>query len=285
MSGVLYIVATPIGNLDDITLRAIKTLRNVDLIAAEDTRHSQRLLGHLGISKPMVSMHQHNENNRYQQLVDKMLAGIDIALISDAGTPLLSDPGFPLVRAARASGIKISPIPGPSSVIAALSAAGLPLEPFTFLGFLSQKDTERIRSLESYKSLHGTLVLLESSHRIERLMQQLNDVFADKQLVVAKELTKTHENFLCGTAEAILAMLGDDPGLCKGEFVVLIDNPPDIDEDAQAGADIDALKVLLKELPLKQAVKIATRLSGKKRNELYQIALQLNQVAADNATE
>ncbi len=285
MSGVLYIVATPIGNLDDITLRAIKTLRNVDLIAAEDTRHSQRLLGHLGISKPMVSMHQHNENNRYQQLVDKMLAGIDIALISDAGTPLLSDPGFPLVRAARASGIKISPIPGPSSVIAALSAAGLPLEPFTFLGFLSQKDTERIRSLESYKSLHGTLVLLESSHRIERLMQQLNDVFADKQLVVAKELTKTHENFLCGTAEAILAMLGDDPGLCKGEFVVLIDNPPDIDEDAQAGADIDALKVLLKELPLKQAVKIATRLSGKKRNELYQIALRLNQVAADNATE
>ena len=285
MSGVLYIVATPIGNLDDITLRAIKTLRNVDLIAAEDTRHSQRLLGHLGISKPMVSMHQHNENNRYQQLVDKMLAGIDIALISDAGTPLLSDPGFPLVRAARASGIKISPIPGPSSIIAALSAAGLPLEPFTFLGFLSQKDTERIRSLESYKSLHGTLVLLESSRRIERLMQQLNDVFADKQLVVAKELTKTHENFLCGTAEAILAMLGDDPGLCKGEFVVLIDNPPDIDEDAQAGADIDALKVLLKELPLKQAVKIATRLSGKKRNELYQIALRLNQVAADNTAE
>lgn len=285
MSGVLYIVATPIGNLDDITLRAIEILRKVDLIAAEDTRHSQRLLGHLGIKKPMLSMHQHNENNRYQQLVDKMLAGMDIALISDAGTPLLSDPGFPLVRAARSSGITVSPIPGASSVIAALSAAGLPLEPFTFLGFLSQKNRERIRSLESYKSLHGTLVLLESSHRIERLMQQLNEIMPDKQLVVAKELTKTHENFLCGKAEAIIEMLTDDPGLCKGEFVVLIDNPPDIDECAGEQDVIDMLKVLLRELPLKQAVKIASQLNGRKRNELYEIALRLNQAAADNPPE
>jgi 16S rRNA (cytidine1402-2'-O)-methyltransferase len=285
MSGVLYIVATPIGNLDDITLRAIEILRNVDLIAAEDTRHSQRLLGHLGIRKPMVSMHQHNENNRYQQLIDKMLAGMDIALISDAGTPLLSDPGFPLVRAARSSGITVSPIPGASSVIAALSAAGLPLEPFTFLGFLSHKNRERIRSLESYKSLHGTLVLLESSHRIERLMQQLNEIMPDKQLVVAKELTKTHENFLCGKAEAIIEMLTDDRGLCKGEFVVLIDNPPDIDECAGEQDVIDMLKVLLRELPLKQAVKIASQLNGRKRNELYEIALRLNQAASDNTPE
>ena len=285
MCGVLYIVATPIGNLDDITLRAIQTLRNVDLIAAEDTRHSQRLLGHLGISKPMISLHQHNENNRFQQLVDKMLAGMDIALISDAGTPLLSDPGFPLVRAARSSGIKISPIPGASSIIAALSAAGLPLEPFTFLGFLSQKNRERIRSLESYKKLHGTLVLLESSHRIERLIQQLNEVMPEKLIVVAKELTKTHENFLRGNAEAILEMLSSDPALCKGEFVVLIDNSQSTDAQPEERGGNDMLNILLQELPLKQAVKIASRLSGKKRNELYQTALQLNQAEADNPAE
>ena len=285
MCGVLYIVATPIGNLDDITLRAIQTLRNVDLIAAEDTRHSQRLLGHLGISKPMISLHQHNENNRFQQLVDKMLAGMDIALISDAGTPLLSDPGFPLVRAARSSGIKISPIPGASSIIAALSAAGLPLEPFTFLGFLSQKNRERIRSLESYKKLHGTLVLLESSHRIERLIRQLNEVMPEKLIVVAKELTKTHENFLRGNAEAILEMLSSDPALCKGEFVVLIDNSQSTDAQPEERGGNDMINILLQELPLKQAVKIASRLSGKKRNELYQTALQLNQAEADNPAE
>ena len=285
MCGVLYIVATPIGNLDDITLRAIQTLRNVDLIAAEDTRHSQRLLGHLGISKPMISLHQHNENNRFQQLVDKMLAGMDIALISDAGTPLLSDPGFPLVRAARSSGIKISPIPGASSIIAALSAAGLPLEPFTFLGFLSQKNRERIRSLENYKNLHGTLVLLESSHRIERLIQQLDEVMPEKLIVVAKELTKTHENFLSGNAEAILEMLSSDPALCKGEFVVLIDNSQSTDAQPEEQGGNDMLNILLQELPLKQAVKIASRLSGKKRNELYQTALQLNQAEADKPAE
>ncbi len=284
MSGVLYIVATPIGNLDDITLRAIEILRKVDLIAAEDTRHSQRLLGHLGIKKPMVSIHQHNENHRFQQLIETLQGGADIALISDAGTPLLSDPGFPLVRAARAAKIKICPVPGACSIIAALSAAGLPLEPFTFVGFLSQKNQERIRSLERYKRLQGTLVLLESSHRIERLMQQLVEVMPDNLVVVAKELTKSHENFLQGRAKDILEMLCEDSALCRGEFVVLIDNSEKIDQADDQG-DIDMLQILLQQLPLNKAVKIASQLSGRKRNNLYQIALQMNQHKANGSDE
>jgi 16S rRNA (cytidine1402-2'-O)-methyltransferase len=170
MSGVLYIVATPIGNLDDITLRAIEVLGNVDLVAAEDTRHSQHLMAHLGLRKKMLSLHEHNEQDRIIQILALLSQGQQIALVSDAGTPLISDPGFPLVRAAIEAGYKVTPIPGVSSIIAALSAAGLATDQFSYHGFLAHKNADRLTRLQALKQTGGTHVLLESTHRIERLL-------------------------------------------------------------------------------------------------------------------
>jgi len=282
MSGVLYIVATPIGNLDDITLRAIKTLQAVDIIAAEDTRHSQRLLSHLGIRKKMISLHQHNEHQRLTHLLEKLQDGEDIALISDAGTPLISDPGYPLVRAVRAAGLQVCPIPGASSIITALSAAGLPTEPFSFVGFLSQKNTERLQVLARLRQQAGTLVLLESSHRIQRLMEQLVEVMPEHRIVVAKELTKTHENFLDATAAEILVMFAEDPALTRGEFVVLIDNPLSKDIGEVGQAERDMLECLLSEVSLKKAVELTCRFSGRKKNDIYPLALAMNQQAKNS---
>lgn len=275
MSGVLYIVATPIGNLDDITLRALSILREVDLIAAEDTRHSKHLLQHHGISTRMVSCHEHNESARSDMILAKLAEGSDVALISDAGTPLISDPGYRLVKATRGAGFRVSPIPGASSVITALSAAGLPTESFHFCGFLSARSKERAEQLEALRPVQATLVLFESSHRILRMLEQIKLVFPDHQCVIAKELTKLHERFMRGNAAELLDFLQSDKGLSRGEFVVLIDNqePP-----GSAGAETengDLLEVLLEELPLKMAVKLATRLTGGKKNELYQQALAM----------
>jgi 16S rRNA (cytidine1402-2'-O)-methyltransferase len=275
MSGVLYIVATPIGNLDDISLRAIDTLKQVDLIAAEDTRHSGRLLNHLGINKKLISLHEHNERARLARILENLSSGMDIALISDAGTPLISDPGYSLVNAVHNAGFKVSPIPGASSIIAALSAAGMPTDKFSYFGFLSQKNTERIARLKAIKEQKGTLVLLESSHRIERLIEQLAEEFPNNRIVVAKELTKSHENFLIGKAVELIELFKQDPALSKGEFVVLIDNPAAENDARDSGADIELLRLLLSELPLKKAVQLATRISGKKKNYLYQLALDL----------
>lgn len=279
MSGVLYIVATPIGNLDDMTYRAVQILQQVDVIAAEDTRHSQRLLNHLGIRKKMISLHQHNESQRVEQMLEKLRSGEDIALISDAGTPLISDPGYPLVTAVRGAGMRVSPIPGASSIIAALSAAGMPTDSFSYFGFLSQKNAERLEKLKALGQIEGTLVLLESSHRIYRLMEQLVEVMPDKQIVVAKELTKTHENFLGGQAVDILELFDADPTLTKGEFVVLIDNPREKEKTGLTDADIKMLELLLAELSLKKAVKLCSQLSGRKKNDLYQAALELTSKA------
>ncbi|MCZ6668221.1 MAG: 16S rRNA (cytidine(1402)-2'-O)-methyltransferase [Gammaproteobacteria bacterium] len=277
MSGVLYIVATPIGNLGDISLRAIETLKQVGLIAAEDTRHSMRLLNHLGISKKLISLHQHNECRRVDSLVEKLSSGIDIALISDAGTPLISDPGYVLVNAVRAAGLKVCPVPGASSIIAALSGAGLATDKFTYYGFLSHKNVERMNSLEAMKAHKGTLVLLESSHRIKRLLDQLADIFSSNRIVVAKELTKAHENFLSGKASELIELFAQDAALAKGEFVVLIDNSESEDEQPDTDHDIKLLELLLTELPLKKAVRLATQISGKKKNYLYQLALEITQ--------
>jgi len=275
MSGVLYIVATPIGNLDDIGLRAINTLKLVDLIAVEDTRHSGRLLAHLGISKKLISLHEHNEHARSAGIIEKLSSGLDIALISDAGTPLISDPGYILVNAVRNAGFRVSPIPGASSIIAALSAAGMPTDRFFYFGFLSQKNSERIAKLRAIREQNGTLVLLESSHRIERLLEHLVEEFPRNRIVVAKELTKSHENFLDGKAVELIALFKQDPTLSKGEFVVLIDNPASLEDDMDEHSDIELLKILLSELPLKKAVQLATRISGRKKNYLYQLALEI----------
>jgi 16S rRNA (cytidine1402-2'-O)-methyltransferase len=277
MSGVLYIVATPIGNLGDISLRAIETLKQVDLIAAEDTRHSMRLLNHLGITKKLISLHEYNERRRLPNLVAKLLSGIDIALISDAGTPLISDPGYALVNAVHAADLKVCPVPGASSIIAALSSAGLATDKFTYFGFLSHKNVERMNSLEAMKAQKGTLILLESSHRIKRLLGQLAEVFASNRIVVAKELTKAHENFLSGTPDQLIEQFAQNAALSKGEFVVLIDNPETEENQPYSEEDIRLLKLLLTELPLKKAVQLASKISGKKKNHLYQLALEITQ--------
>ncbi len=277
MTGVLYIVATPIGNLDDFSARAVATLKSVDLIAAEDTRHSKRLLQHFGISTRMISYHEHNEASRIEKMLAQLRGGTEIALISDAGTPLISDPGYGLVAAAHQAGIRLSPIPGSNSVIAALSVAGLPTDSFYYQGFLSHRNSERVARLEALKDIKATLVLLESSHRIERLLQQLAQIFPQNLVVVAKELTKLHERLMRGTAAELIEIFQSDAALTKGEFVVLIDNPIEAQSRQLNGDEVDMMKILLTELPLKLAVKIATRLTHKKKNDLYQLALQLRQ--------
>ncbi len=280
MTGVLYIVATPIGNLDDISLRAIEILKQVDVIAAEDTRHSIRLLNHLGIRNKLMSLHEHNERDRIAGIIDDLKQGNNVALISDAGTPLISDPGYPLVKAVQDAGLRVSPIPGASSIIAALSAAGMPTDPFTFYGFLSQKKSERLSKLSALKQQQGTLVFLESTHRIERLLEQLCELYGDNRIVVAKELTKAFERFLSGTPAEVLLLMQQEPALKKGEFVVLIDNPVTISEKTLSDEDIEILKLLLGDLPLKKAVQISTRISGKKKNDIYQQALELNNLTS-----
>jgi 16S rRNA (cytidine1402-2'-O)-methyltransferase len=285
MAGVLYIVATPIGNLDDISLRAIATLKAVELIAAEDTRHSKRLLNHLGIETRLISCHEHNESARTEEILEKLAAGSDIALISDAGTPLISDPGYKLVSAVQQAGIRVSPIPGANSAIAALSGAGLPTDNFHFCGFLSSRSGERGNQLQALLDLHGTLVLFESSHRIESLLVQLTQVFPQNPCVIAKELTKLHEQFLPGNAAQLLARLREDPVLTKGEFVVLIDNSENPADNRLNTEDVEMLNVLLDEVSVKIAVKIATRLTGKKKNEIYQKALQLRDATETDAID
>lgn len=276
MSGVLYIVATPIGNLDDITLRAKQTLGLVDIIAAEDTRHSQRLLNHLGINNKMISLHEHNEHQRIQQILNYLQQGNSIALISDAGTPLISDPGYPLVRAVIEQGFSVRPIPGVSSIIAALSAAGLPTDQFCFHGFLSHKNSERLDKLKAISNQSGTHILLESTHRIQRLLEQLDETLTDVAVVLAKELTKRYETFIRGTARQCLQAFNNDKAMLKGEFVVLLHinrdaktDRPDIDTDS-------LLRRLMQDLSLKKAVRLAVEISGLKKNELYQQALKIN---------
>jgi 16S rRNA (cytidine1402-2'-O)-methyltransferase len=277
MPGVLYIVATPIGNLDDISLRAIATLKAVTLIAAEDTRHSKFLLDHLGIDTRMISCHEHNEESRCELILQTLAGGDDVALISDAGTPLISDPGYRLVNAVREAGIRVSPIPGANSAIAALSGAGLATEKFHFYGFLSAKSARRATQLESLRDIDGTLVLFESSHRITALLRHLMQIFPRRQCVIAKELTKLHEQFLFGLPEQLLARFEQDSALTRGEFVVLIDNAQEV-ESSRPGADAaDVLRVLLDELSVKLAVRIAARLTGARKNDLYQLALRLNE--------
>lgn len=275
MAGVLYIVATPIGNLADISQRAVDVLRSVDLVAAEDTRHSRQLLNHLGIKARLLSYHEHNKQARGAELLQRLSEGMDIALISDAGTPLISDPGYTLVKQARAGNFTVSPVPGACSIIAALSAAGLPTDQFTYLGFLPGKDKERLHRLSELHSLPGTIVLLESTHRIRRLLEQIDEVLADRRLVLAKELTKAHEHFFDASASQILAQLDTDGRLQKGEFVVLIDNQQVKQTSPEDQALNHLLVCLMKELPVKKAAAVAAEVTGARKNDLYQRALNL----------
>jgi len=220
--GTLYLVATPIGNLEDITLRALRTLRECDVIAAEDTRHTGQLLKHFDITKPLLSYFQFNEAKRSEEIIERLHRGEKVALVTDAGSPGISDPGERVVQAALAAGLRVESVPGPCALIAALTASGLPTDEFHFVGFLPHKSGQRRKKLEALKAIEGTLVLYESPYRIEKLLAQLSEVFPDRTVALARELTKKFEEFLRGKAADLL--VAARKRALKGEFVVLIDN-------------------------------------------------------------
>ncbi|MBV35549.1 MAG: 16S rRNA (cytidine(1402)-2'-O)-methyltransferase [Rickettsiales bacterium] len=271
--GTLYVVATPIGNIDDMSFRAIKTLQQVSLILAEDTRHSQRLMTHYDIRTPMMSLHEHNEEARIEQIANKLDDGQSVALISDAGTPLISDPGFKLVRELRQREYAISPIPGASALICALSVAGLATDSFSFWGFLPSKTNarkERYKELSEHKE---TLVFYESSHRIADSLKDLVDVFGERHVVIARELTKNFETILSGPASIVLEQVNNDSNQQKGEFVVMVEGLSKANEGLSTEAT-SIMTQLLTELPPNKAAKLTAQITGVKKKDLYQWALQ-----------
>ena len=271
----LYIVATPIGNLNDITLRAIEILKKVDLVAAEDTRHSGLLLQHLGIKAKLFALHDHNEQEKSQLLIEKLKSGVSIALISDAGTPLINDPGYHLVKACRENEINVVPIPGACAAIAALSVAGLPSDKFSYEGFLPAKSKARLDYLMTLVNETRTMIFYESTHRLLDTLHDMQTVFgADKQIVLAKELTKTWETIVSYPVTQLINWLNEDIARQKGEFVLIVEGHTKTDTDIDPNV-IHTLKLLTKELPLKKAAAITAEIYGLKKNQLYQIGLSL----------
>ncbi|WP_417330783.1 16S rRNA (cytidine(1402)-2'-O)-methyltransferase [Halomonas cupida] len=269
-AGSLYVVATPIGNLDDLSARASSVLAQVSLVAAEDTRHSARLMRHLGIAPKMISLHDHNEGARVAQLATHLANGEDVALISDAGTPLISDPGYVLVRELRAGGYRVIPVPGPCALVTALCAAGLPTDRFTFHGFLPAKGSARRGRLEQWIKAPETLVFYESPHRIRDTLTDIAGLFGARRVVLGRELTKTFETFLDGDAGTLLEQMTADPDQARGEFVVMVEGAPEVEKSS---SDIDAealLGALLAEgVGVKQAAAIAARVLGGSRKSWY----------------
>ena len=277
MCGKLYVVATPIGNLADFSHRAIETLKQVDLIAAEDTRHVKMLLQHYAISNKLISLHQHNEEKISPNLIEKIKKGISIALVSDAGTPLLSDPGMPLVKLAKQEGIEVSPIPGACALIAALSVSGLPTSKFTFEGFLPRTSSARKTFFNTKKNESTTWVFYESSHRIVASLEDLAEIIqGNRRIVLAKELTKLYETVVNDSLENVLQLIKNNTNLQKGEFVVLVEG---IVIEKTAGEITDeqkrVLQILLQQCSIKTAVSMAVEITGARKKVLYQSALQL----------
>lgn len=265
----LYVIATPIGNLADISARALETLKQVAAVCAEDTRHTRPLLAHYGIDKPLIALHDHNEEAIADKVVARLLGGESLALVSDAGTPLVSDPGFKLVRAARAAGIKVSPVPGACAAIAALSVAGLPSDRFAFEGFLPAKSSGRRERLSRLAGAGATLVFYESSHRIEESLADMVAVFGgDRPAVLARELTKLFETVLDGDLDGLLAQVKADPNQRRGEFVVMVQGAGD-DLAAQIAEGRRLYARLNEHLPPSTAAKLAAELSGAPRKSLY----------------
>ncbi len=275
MSGTLYIIPTPIGNLADISQRALDTLAQVDLIAAEDTRHSKKLLSHYGISSRMISLHLHNENQRSAQLLDLLSQGQNIGLISDAGTPLISDPGYPLVTAVRQAGFTVVPLPGPCAAITALSAAGLPTDRFCFEGFLPAKSSARNERLAALAHEPRTMVFYEAPRRIlDTLTALAEQMGSERHIVVAKELSKHFETFAEGSAEEIIDWFEALPERQQGEMVVMVAGAP-ISDDADFAKALTLAETLKPLMPPKQAAGIAAETFGVKKNALYK-AMMLN---------
>ncbi|MDU8486919.1 16S rRNA (cytidine(1402)-2'-O)-methyltransferase [Pseudomonas syringae pv. actinidiae] len=274
--GSLYVVATPIGNLDDMSVRALKVLREVALIAAEDTRHSARLMQHFGISTPLAACHEHNERDEGSRFITRLLAGDDIALISDAGTPLISDPGYHLVRQARAAGVPVVPVPGACALIVALSAAGLPSDRFIFEGFLPAKAVGRRAKLELVKEEPRTLIYYEAPHRILECLQDMELVFgADRHALLAREITKTFETLKGLPLGELRAFVEADSNQQRGECVVLVAGWTQPEDEDVIGAEARRiLDLLLEEMPLKRAAALAAEITGVRKNLLYQVALE-----------
>lgn len=276
-TGTLYIVATPIGNLDDFSQRGINILRTVNWIAAEDTRHSGYLLAHFAIDTRTVSLHEHNEDRNTSLLLDYLIQGQSVALISDAGTPLISDPGYRLVHQAREKGIKISPVPGPCALIAALSSSGLPSDRFIFEGFLPAKASARQKRLANLQAETRTLIFYESPHRIIDTISDMISAFGmQRRATIARELTKVFETIYSATLSHLKAWMLADNNQQKGEFVLLIKGIEETEQVNECSQETKKLlTVLLKELPLSQAVSITAKISREKKNRIYEYALQL----------
>lgn len=277
-SGTLYIVATPIGNLKDITYRAVETLEGVDWIAAEDTRHTGKLLQALGLHRPLISLHDHNEQARMIQLLEKLKNGENGALVSDAGTPLINDPGFHMVKLLRKEGINVVPIPGPSAVITALCAAGLPTDRFSYEGFLPAKAQKRLNVLTGLKEDTRTLVFYESPHRFMDTLPALLEVFgAERQMAVGRELTKTYEQFVTGTVEEVLAYFTENADKVRGEFVLMVMGAV-LEPDTDVTDHDTMIGVMLKQgLPVKQISQIIADYTGEKKKPIYNRILQLKE--------
>ena len=275
LTGILYIVATPIGNLQDITQRALDTFAQVDLIAAEDTRHSGLLLSHYGIKKPFFTLHDHNEQEKAHILVEKLKQGSHIALISDAGTPLISDPGFHLVRQCREAGIRVVPLPGACAAITALCASGIASDRFCFEGFLPAKSKARKDKLENIAEEDRTLIFYESTHRILDTLEDMQLVLGEERyIVLAREITKTWETITGNTIKNLREWLLDDPNRTKGEMVLIVEGKPKSDNNDEISPQaVKALELIAEELPLKKAAAIVAELYGYKKNALYQFGL------------
>lgn len=278
VAGVLYLVATPIGNLGDFGARAIEVLKSVQLIACEDTRHSRSLLDHYGIDRPLVALHEHNEDKVSERLLERLLAGASVGLIADAGTPLINDPGFPLVRLARQAGIRVSPIPGPCALIAALCASGLPSHRFAFEGFPPRKSAARLALFEALRHESRTLIFYESAHRVVATLRDAAAVLpAERRLVIGRELTKHFETLVETRLDQAAALLEIDADMRRGEFVLVI-------EGAAQGCEASGvtpeqgriLQILLREHSVKTAVALTVEITGAGRAGVYREALRLS---------
>jgi len=274
--GTLYVVATPIGNLTDMSPRAVETLKSVNCIAAEDTRHSAPLLQQFMIGTKTIALHEHNERERTAQLLERLRAGESIALISDAGTPLINDPGYFLVREVRKAGIRVVPIPGPSAVIAALSVSGLPTDRFCFEGFLPAKSKNRLNHLELLRNETRTIIFYEAPHRILESLEDMLQVFGPyREVVIARELTKMFETVYSAPLLELIEWVRKDSNQQRGEIVLMIKGAETTPTETD-NISIDYILItLLAELPLKQAVELAGKITGKRKNEIYQRALEL----------
>ncbi|WP_239655585.1 16S rRNA (cytidine(1402)-2'-O)-methyltransferase [Pseudomonas marincola] len=274
--GTLFVVATPIGNLEDISARAIRVLNEVSLIAAEDTRHSARLMQHFGIATPLAACHEHNERDQGGRFISRLQAGEDVALISDAGTPLISDPGYHLVRQARAAGYAVVPVPGACALIAALSAAGLPSDRFIFEGFLPAKAVGRRARLEQVKEEPRTLIFYEAPHRILECLEDMRSVFGDERpALLAREITKTFETLQGMPLVDLHSWVASDSNQQRGECVVVVAGWQAPESDAAVSSEaLRVLDLLLKDMPLKRAAALAAEITGVRKNLLYQVALE-----------